>query len=127
MSCAQGGLRFATTLDEFARRAYPHLIGTHFGDGEWRDMMKRTDVTDNGSWSLAEELLQRGDPQFVREVRRLTDAERLGNLAPVWYGDRRPEVRRLLFEYLDQPLNAFRHEALVKRLFKLAERAGDDE
>jgi hypothetical protein len=96
-------------------------------DGEWRDIMKRTDVTDNGSWSLAEELLQRGDPQFVREVRRLTDAERLGNLAPVWYGDRRPEVRRLLFEYLDQPLNAFRHEALVKRLFKLAERAGDDE
>src|SRR5262249_26358816 len=59
-------------------------------------------------------------------VRRLTDAERLGNLAPVWYSDRRPEVRRLLFEYLDQPLNAFRHEALVKRLFKLAEQAGDD-
>jgi hypothetical protein len=89
--------------------------------------MKRANVSDNGSWSFAEELLERGDPQFVREVRRLTDAERLGNFAPRWYADRRPAARQLLFTYLDQPLNAFRHEALVKRLFKLAEAAGDDE
>ncbi len=37
-----------------------------------------------------------------------------------------PTSRRLLLEYLDRPLNAFRHEPLVKRLFKQAEAAGDD-
>jgi hypothetical protein len=88
---------------------------------------KRPDNTDTGSWSLAEELLERGDPLFVDELRRITDADRLGTFAARWYADRRPTSRQLLFAYLDLPLNAFRHEPLVKRLFKLAERAGDDE
>jgi hypothetical protein len=90
-------------------------------------MTLRGDDTDHGSWSYTEELYDRGDPLFVDELRRLTDADRLGNFAARWYGDARPEARRLLLAYLDQPLNAFRHEALVKRLFKLAEAAGDDE
>lgn len=104
-------------------------------------MTLRHDITDNGSWPYAEELYDRGDPLFVAELRRITDADRLGNFAARWYADQRPEPRRLLFDYLDQPLtprqlllayldqplNAFRHEALVKRLFKLAEAAGDDE
>src|SRR5262249_31679604 len=55
------------------------------------------------------------------------DADALGNFAKLWHADSRAASRRLLFEYLDRPLNAFRHEALVKRLFKLAEAAGDDE
>jgi len=33
----------------------------------------------------------------------------------------------MMLEYLDRPLNAGRHEALVKRLFKTAETAADDE
>ena len=82
---------------------------------------------DNGSWTFAEELLERGDPLFVRELRRITDADRLGAFAPRWYADRRPAARRFLLDYLDEPLNAYRHEALVKRLFKLAEKSGDDE
>jgi hypothetical protein len=90
-------------------------------------MPTRRDITDNGSWPYAQELYDRGDPLFVAEVRRITDADRLGNLAPRWYADQRPEARQLLLTYLDQPLNAFRHEALVKRLFKLAEATGDDE
>jgi hypothetical protein len=90
-------------------------------------MARRRDITDNSSWPYAEELLERGDPAFVDEFRRLTDADRLGNFAARWYLDRRPASRRLLLEYLGRPLNAFRHEALVKRLFKLAEQAGDDE
>lgn len=90
-------------------------------------MQKRRDVPDNGSWSYAEELLERGDAAFVDELRRITDAERLGNFALKWFADRRPASRRLLLLYLQRPLNAFRHEALVKRLFKLAEQAGDDE
>ena len=80
-----------------------------------------------GSWSLAEELLERGDPEFVDELRRITDADRLGDFAARWYQDQRPASRRLLLEYLKRPLNALRHEALVKRLFKLAEKAEDDE
>jgi hypothetical protein len=90
-------------------------------------MQKRKDVVDTGSWAYAEELLERGDPVFVTELRRITDADRLGSFAAHWLADRRPASRKLLFTYLDQPLNAFRHEALIKRLFKLAEKAGDDE
>jgi hypothetical protein len=89
--------------------------------------MAKKQTTDNASWANDLELLERGDPAFVREVRLLTNADRLGSLAAQWYGDRRPAARRLLFDYLDLPLNAFRHEALVKRLFKLAWQAEDDE
>jgi hypothetical protein len=104
-------------------------------------MTRRSDITDNGSWPYAEELYERGDPLFLVELRRITDADRLGNFASRWYGDMGPPAQRLQFTpaarpatprellltYLDQPLNAFRHEALVKRLFKLAEAADDDE
>ncbi len=61
------------------------------------------------------------------ELRRIHDAERLGAFAAKWYADSRPASRRLLKQYLARPLNAYRHEALFKRLFKLAERAEDDE
>ena len=79
-----------------------------------------------GDWLVVQELLERGDPAFVAELRRISDADALGAFAPRWYADPRPATRRLLMAYLDQPLNAYRHEALVKRLFKLAEAAGDD-
>ena len=49
------------------------------------------------------------------------------NFAARWLADKRPAARRMLIEYLSLPLNAFRHEALIKRLFKGAEKAGDDE
>ena len=57
----------------------------------------------------------------------MTDADRLGDFAARWYQDKRAASRKLLLEYLNRPLNAFRHEVLVKRLFKLAEQAADDE
>lgn len=82
--------------------------------------------TSPGDWLVAEELFARGDPAFVDAVRAVDDADRLGAFAERWFADRRPEARRLLLDYLDRPLNAFRHEALVKRLFKRAEAAGDD-
>jgi hypothetical protein len=90
-------------------------------------MWKRNDVTDTGSWSYAQELYDAGDPAFVAEIRRITDAPKLGDLAARWYADQRPTARLLLLQYLSEPLNAFRHEPLVKRLFKLGEKAGDDE
>ncbi len=76
---------------------------------------------------LPMELLGRGDPSFVDALRAVDDAEALADFAAPWHDDRRPEARRLLFDYLDRPLNAYRHEGLVKRLFKRAEAAGDDE
>ncbi|HYT87332.1 MAG TPA: hypothetical protein VEL76_01305, partial [Gemmataceae bacterium] len=89
--------------------------------------MAKQQRTDTESWPRAEELFKQGDPAFVDEVRRVADAERLGKFAAKWYGDKRPVARQLLLEYLNRPLNAVRHEALVKRLFKPAEAAGDDE
>lgn len=81
----------------------------------------------SSSFLIAEELFERGDPSFVNVLRQSTDADRLGAFAAKWIADRRPVAREFLFEYLDRPLNAYRHEAMVKRLFKLAEKAGDNE
>jgi hypothetical protein len=80
-----------------------------------------------GSWSLAEELFAREDPGFVDELRSVHFAERLGDFAPKWLADGRPFARAALFDYLSRPLDCYRHEPLVKRLFKLAEKANDDE
>src|SRR4051812_31636842 len=80
-----------------------------------------------GSWSLAEELFAHGDAGFVDELRCVHDAGRLGDFAARWLADPRPFARAALFDYLSRPLNGYRHEPLVKRLFKLAEKAGDDE
>src|SRR5271170_5349587 len=79
-----------------------------------------------GDWLLVQELFERGEPSFVDELRKIDDAEVLGAFALRWLADTRPEARQFLFDYLDRPLNAYRHEALVKRLFKQAEAAGDD-
>ncbi len=79
-----------------------------------------------GAWSLAMELFTRGNALFVSELRRLQAAERLGDFASKWYADPRPFARQALLEYLALPLSCYRHEALVKRLFKLAEKANDD-
>lgn len=80
-----------------------------------------------GSFALAEELFARGDAAFVAELRRVHDAERLANFAARWLADARPIARNFLHEYLGLPLNAYRHEGLVKRLFKGAEKKNDDE
>src|SRR5947209_7531497 len=79
-----------------------------------------------GDWLVAQELFERGDPAFVDEVRRVDNAEALGAFASRWVDDRRPEARGMLLDYLDRPLNGYRHEALVKRAFKRAEEKGDD-
>ena len=79
-----------------------------------------------GDWLVLEEKLERGDPSFVDDLRSFHDAEVLAGFATRWFADKRPASRRLLLEYLDRPLNAFRHEGLVKRPFKTAEAAGDE-
>ena len=76
---------------------------------------------------LAEEYFESGDDRFVEELRAVTDAGRLGDFAARWINDTRPIARHFLKHYLALPLNSPRQEALVKRLFKLAEKAQDDE
>ncbi len=83
-------------------------------------------MTTGGDWLLLQEWMERGDPGFVDRLRSVTDADALGQFAERWYANPSSNARRLLFEYLERPLNAYRHEALVKRLFKRAEAAGDD-
>ncbi len=65
-------------------------------------------------------------PSSSTSYGRITDADALGRFAERWYTDPSPNARWLLLAYLERPLNAFRHEALIKRLFKHAEAAGDD-
>jgi len=81
-------------------------------------------MADDGA--IPRDLLEDGDLAFVDAIREVHDAEALGEFASTWFTDRRDDSRWLLFEYLDRPLNAFRHEALIKRLFKMAEAEGDD-
>jgi len=89
-------------------------------------MAKKNTSPSRGSWLMAEELLERGDPAFVVELRRISEADRLGTFAAKWLADSRPTSRSLLLQYLSLPFNAFRHEPLLKRLFKLAEAQQDD-
>ncbi|MCE9561857.1 MAG: hypothetical protein K8U57_07365 [Planctomycetes bacterium] len=78
------------------------------------------------NWDRTMRLFQTGSPEFVEAVRQRVNAVGLALFAEAWYKDPRIEARRLLFNYLERPLNAARHEPLVKRLFKLADNAGDD-
>lgn len=78
-------------------------------------------------WPRLLQWFTEGDPRFVPLVRRVADAERLGGFAARWVSDQRPAARAFLKEYLFAGLNCIRHEALVKRLFKLAQTLGDDE
>lgn len=81
----------------------------------------------SGSWTLTEELFARGDASFVSELRSVHAPEQLGAFAAKWYADKRPFARQAIKNYLTLPLNCYRHEAIVKRLFKLVEAAKDDE
>ena len=83
-------------------------------------------MTNRGDWLVVQELLERGDFEFVDRLRSVDDANALGKFAERWYSNPSPNARRLLLAYLERPLNAYRHEALIKRLFKRAEAAGDD-
>src|SRR5581483_3705570 len=90
-------------------------------------MASRKDEHDESAWAEAEDLFVRGDTLFVDRLRRYHNADILAAFAARWFADRRPQARQMLRDYLSRPLNAYRHEALVKRLFKMAEAANDDE
>lgn len=73
------------------------------------------------------EALERGDPALLEDVLACSKPKRLGALAEAWRADARPAVRAALLAYVDDGCDRFGHKRLVKRLFKGAEAAGDDE
>lgn len=80
----------------------------------------------SAAWTAARDQFAKGEARFVDTLREIADPDRLGEFAREWYADPRDDARLLLHRYLSFPLNALRHEPLVKRLFKLAEAARDD-
>ncbi len=74
-----------------------------------------------------EETFSSGDSAFLTELRRTVDPRKLGAFAERWFRDTRPWARTALHAYLDEPLNCPGHEPLLRRLFWIAEKAGDDE
>jgi len=68
-----------------------------------------------------------GDERFVEEVLCFDGPKKLAGLAKPWFEDKRPFARRALLAYIDDGCARPEHKALVKRLFKLAEAARDDE
>lgn len=76
---------------------------------------------------LLDEHFAAGDVRFLDEVLASDSGKKLKGLAERWYEDRRPFAREALLRYVDDGCDRPHHRALVKRLFKLAEKAGDDE
>ena len=76
---------------------------------------------------LLDEYFEAGDDRFVDEILKLDAGKKLKSLAERWYRDGRPFARRTLFLYIDDGCDKPHHRPLVKALFKLAEKAGDDE
>jgi hypothetical protein len=80
-----------------------------------------------GSSLLLDEHYEAGDERFLDELLASTAGKKLKGLAERWYKDKRPFARRMLLAYLDDGCDRPHHRPLVKALFKLAEKAGDDE
>ncbi len=67
------------------------------------------------------------DDRFVDRVRTVRVSKYLAGLADRWKKDPRPWAREQIFKYLALPLDRPGHHPLVKRLFKQAETARDDD
>lgn len=91
-----------------------------------RDRKQPPSSGNDANWERLRRLFLAGAPEFVDQVRLSVNAPALATFAEAWYTDTRIEAKRLLFVYLERPFNSPRHEALVKRLFKFADTAGDD-
>ncbi|HEX4796801.1 MAG TPA: hypothetical protein VH370_23615 [Humisphaera sp.] len=79
------------------------------------------------SWLLIEEYFSVGDDRFIDALRQFHVPGRLATIADRWKKEPRPWARSQILAYLDHPLDAPAHETAIKRLFKNAEDAKDDE
>ncbi len=73
------------------------------------------------------ERFESANERFLDEVMACTSSKALAELSDQWYQDKRAFARTTLLRYIDEGCNKQFHRPLVKRLFKLAECAGDDE
>jgi len=80
-----------------------------------------------GSLLLAEEYFGAEDPKFLDAIRAVRSPKALAGFVDRWKRDPRPYARTQILAYLAQPLGCVGHNVVVKRLFKQAEAAGDDE
>jgi hypothetical protein len=76
---------------------------------------------------LLRERFESANERFLDEVMACTSSKALAELSDQWYQDKRAFARTALLRYIDEGCNRQFHRPLVKRLFKLAEGAGDDE
>ena len=71
-------------------------------------------------------MFAQADAQFLDTLLTCTDARTIGGLVTRWLADPRPWARETLLQFLDRPM-VERHKALlIKRVYKHAEKAGDD-
>jgi hypothetical protein len=84
-------------------------------------------VAAEGSILVVEEYFASGDPRFRTELLYLNAPKKLGPFAEKWIKDPRPWSRQVMRDFLlDRSFERPQFKPLVKRLFKLAEAAGDD-
>jgi hypothetical protein len=76
---------------------------------------------------ILQELFAQADRQFLDTLLTCTDARTLGALVTRWVADPRPWARETLLAFLDQPMVERPKALLVKRVYKHAEKAADDE
>src|SRR3954464_9214933 len=80
-----------------------------------------------GSSLLLDEYFEAGDDRFYQELLRFDGEKRLAFWAEKILADKRPFARRGLLASIDGGCDRDHHPALVRRLFKRVEAAGDDE
>lgn len=75
---------------------------------------------------LLEECYSEADGRFVEMLRRVTEPKTLEAFVNRWLADPRPWAREQIPRYLELPFDRNGHAVVVKRLFKHAEKSGDD-
>jgi len=91
-------------------------------------MVRTKTPSDSGSSTLLlSEYFDAGDERFLPELIASNAARKLQVFGPRWYADKRRFAREALLAYIDDGCDRPHHRPLVKKLFKHAESAGDDE
>ena len=76
---------------------------------------------------LVEELFSAQDPRFLSSLAEICSAKAIAPFATRWSKDPRDWAREQKLAYFAQPLTKAGHQPVVKRLFRQAITAGDDE
>ena len=90
-------------------------------------MPKPPTPQDRYPYGVAEQYLAAADDRFLPQLAELWDPAQLVPIAEAWKRDGRPWARAQVIAYLSRPFDHAGHEPIVKRLFKQAEAARDDE